>query len=119
MAVQRCCVICGALSDRARCPEHRPARESAAARGYDSTWRRTRGRYLSAHPTCERSGCSAPATEVHHLDGLGPNGPRGHDHRNLLACCKSCHAQITARMQPAGWAAGTTQERSPDGTQWD
>jgi 5-methylcytosine-specific restriction protein A len=38
-----------------------------------------------------------PATEVDHKDGLGPNGPRGHDLDNLRSLCKSCHSRKTVR----------------------
>ena len=78
-------------------------RESPQTRGYGTAWRRTRAAYLKAHPTCER--CNSPAGDVHHLDGLGPNGPRGHEEANLEALCGRCHSAITARMQPGGWAA--------------
>lgn len=81
------------------------ARPSAAARGYDARWSRTRKRYLRDHATCEDdSGCNAAATDVHHRDGLGPNGPRGHDPTNLQALCHAHHSQLTAREQPGGWA---------------
>ena len=79
-------------------PERKPdTRPSAAARGYDAKWRRTRGRYLQLHPTCEHPGCVSMAEDVHHLDGLGPNGPDGHRHHNLQALCHPHHSAITAR----------------------
>ncbi|OII64601.1 HNH endonuclease [Streptomyces sp. CC53] len=37
------------------------------------------------------------ATEVHHIDGLGPLGPRGFDPDNWQAMSKSHHARETAR----------------------
>jgi len=46
------------------------------------------------------------ATDVDHIDGLGPNGPRGHDWSNLRALCHSHHSQRTARDQPGGWHGG-------------
>lgn len=46
-----------------------------------------------------------PATEVDHVDGLGPLGPRGHDWSNLRALTKRCHSRVTARNQPGGWNA--------------
>jgi 5-methylcytosine-specific restriction protein A len=78
------------------CPTHRP-RPTAAARGYDAKWRRTRGRYLQLHPMCEHAGCVSLAEDVHHLDGLGPLGPQGHAHANLQALCHPHHSSITAR----------------------
>jgi 5-methylcytosine-specific restriction enzyme A len=83
------------------CPDHR--RPTAAARGYDRRWGATRAAYLRTHPTCEQAGCHTAAVDVHHLDGLGPNGPKGHAASNLQALCKRHHAGITARMQPGGW----------------
>lgn len=94
-----------------RCRRHRAKdnRPSAAARGYDSRWQRTRGRFLRDHPSCEH--CGSPATEAHHRDGAGPRGPRGHDLTNLAALCKPCHSRVTAEMQPGGWARdGMTPE---------
>lgn len=104
--ILRACIVCGALSPAQRCPTHTPAkRPSAARRGYDARWRRTRTRFLRDHPRCEHSGCREPATEAHHLDGLGPTGPAGHEAANLQALCSHHHKAITARMQPGGWAA--------------
>ena len=95
-----------------KCKEHQrqAKRESenrrprAHERGYDSRWRRTRKRYLALHSHCVE--CGAPATEVDHIDGLGPSGPRGHDYSNLQALCKRHHSQRTAREQPGGWNVG-------------
>jgi 5-methylcytosine-specific restriction protein A len=80
-------------------------RPTAAARGYDARWRRTRARKLKLTPHCEQPGCTKPATEVDHIDGLGPLGPHGHDLDNLRSLCKPHHAQRTARDQPGGWNA--------------
>lgn len=103
---------CPTLTDATRCEAHRKARRrkqdarrpSAAARGYDERWRRTRRSFLRAHPVCQHeAGCIQPATDVHHLDGLGPRGPRGHDRENLVSLCHAHHSAITAKMQPGGW----------------
>ena len=80
-------------------------RPSAAARGYDSRWRRTRARFLREHPYCAEPLCFRPATDAHHRDGKGPNGPLGHDPSNLQALCHGHHSRVTAREQPGGWAA--------------
>ena len=78
--------------------------------GYDAAWRRTRLAYLRAHPLCECEACTAVpaplrerASEVDHIDGLGPLGPRGHDWSNLRAMTKACHSRATAQAQPGGW----------------
>ena len=55
---------------------------------------------LKAMPTCR---CGQPATDVHHLDGQGPTGPRGHDYTNLVAMCHACHSKVTATEQQGGW----------------
>ena len=85
------------------CPEHRAAivtarsrrRPSSRDRGYTRQWERTRARTLAHRPHCER--CGQPATTVHHLDGQGPRGPRGHDPANLEALCARCHGIETNR----------------------
>jgi 5-methylcytosine-specific restriction protein A len=83
---------------------------STAKRGYDKGWQRTRKAYLRLHPYCECAECAAvpmplrqPATEVDHIDGLGPLGPRGHDWSNLRAMTKAHHSRETAKHQPGGW----------------
>ncbi len=109
--ILRACTVCGALSDRGRCERHRSKdnRPSAARRGYDERWKCTRARFLRDHPTCDIPACHAPATEVHHRDGLGPLGPLGHDDSNLQALCQPHHAGITAQLQPGGWARRSPQ----------
>lgn len=99
---------CVALVQSGRCTEHqrehrRAARPSAAARGYDDRWRKFRAEYLRAHPLCSSPSCQAlpfyirpEATDVDHLDGAGPLGPRGYDPANLQALCHSCHSRKTA-----------------------
>lgn len=77
-----------------RCPEHRPWRPSAHKRGYGARWQRTRTRVLRSHPDCDL--CGRPATQVHHIDGQGPNSPNGHNPSNLQPLCHSCHSRITA-----------------------
>lgn len=76
------------------------ARATAARRGYNAKWQRTRRRYLRQHPTCEQTGCTDAAEDVHHLDGLGPHGPRGHDPTNLQALCHSHHSIVTNATMP-------------------
>jgi 5-methylcytosine-specific restriction protein A len=83
---------CPALVAHRWCERHR--RLSPRLKGYGSAWERTRRRFLAGHPRCAR--CPAPAVHVHHVDGRGPLGPRGHDPANLLALCQSCHNRQTA-----------------------
>lgn len=98
---------CPTLTWSNRCDEHQREAEakrgSSVERGYDTAWRRTRAAYLKAHPYCQdHGGCIAPATDVHHLDGLGPKGPQGHDWQNLQGLCHAHHSRITAR-EVGGW----------------
>ena len=74
-------------------------RESAARRGYDRAWQRTRLRVLSQRPLCEdcaERGDVAPATEVHHRVKIRVAPERKHDASNLVALCAECHATRTA-----------------------
>lgn len=105
---------CPELTKESKCEAHRKAnrkssdakRPSAAQRGYDAEWRKTRAAFLTTHPICEDpSGCIEPATDVDHIDGLGPLGPKGHDHKNLRSLCHSHHSRRTARDQRGGWNA--------------
>lgn len=99
---------CPQLTSGTRCERHRKAkrrtedkrRPSARERGYDAQWQRVRAGYLYLHPYCEdESGCLERATDVDHIDGLGPKGPNGYDHANLRALCHSHHSKRTARDQ--------------------
>lgn len=105
---------CPELATSTRCDRHSKLRKAQAQRrrvqprqaGYDSKWERTRKDYLRLHPLCQwHEGCIAPAVDVHHLDGLGPLGPRGHDFSNLEGLCRRHHAKTTAAESPAGWNA--------------
>lgn len=102
------------LTRGGRCDEcqakARAMRRTPKAKGYDRAWQRTRKAYLREHPLCECAECEtvpiplrASATEVDHIDGLGPLGPRGHDWSNLRSMTKAHHSRETARQQPGGW----------------
>jgi 5-methylcytosine-specific restriction protein A len=76
------------------------ARGTAAQRGYGSRWQRLRLAVLAERPLCEDCklrNVVAEATEVDHIDGKGPLGPRGYDLDNLRPLCKRCHSRKTAR----------------------
>jgi len=97
---------CPVLSEHGRCPRHRDqGRQSAAARGYGANWARARQDFLRAFPTCQYFGCGEPAVDVHHVDGLGPTGPRGFDWANLKGLCHAHHSALTIRDQPGGFTA--------------
>jgi 5-methylcytosine-specific restriction protein A len=104
------CDDCGAERRRA----YDARRPNANARGYTRTWRVTRADYLSEHPWCECDEHAVlpewqrpAATDVDHIDGLGPAGPRGHDWDNLRSMTHECHSKRTARDQAGGWAKRT------------
>lgn len=104
MSITKFCGRCNAVLPTGhvhRAPDKRP---SARARGYDTKWERTRAEYLRSHPLCQdEAGCIQRATDVDHIDGLGPKGPRGHDPSNLRSLCHSHHSQKTYRSEGGGF----------------
>lgn len=73
-------------------------RGTAAERGYDHRWRRTRRAFLARHDgLCEEPGCLRLVEDVDHIDGLGPHGPLGHTFSNLRGLCKPHHSRKTVR----------------------
>lgn len=59
---------------------------------------RSGDRYLAGHPLCEKcreAGRLTNAEEVHHIKPLSKGGT--HAEHNLMALCKRCHSEITAR----------------------
>jgi 5-methylcytosine-specific restriction protein A len=66
-----------------------------------AAWRKLSAEYLRTHRYCEcpDESCMLPAEQVHHVDGLGPTGPRGLDKSNLLALSASCHAKLEAKLR--------------------
>lgn len=105
---------CPNLTEGGRCTTCNRAanqrRGSARGKGYDARWERTKHNYLQVFPLCQCDQCTALpsvmrpwATEVHHRDGLGPRGPRGHDWSNLQSMTHAHHSRVTAIEQPGGW----------------
>ena len=98
---------CPRLTDGRYCEEHakleaqryeRYGRDPAAKKRYGRAWKRIRGRYIRAHPLCERckkNGKITPAEEVHHIKPLAHGGTN--DESNLMSLCKRCHSEITAK----------------------
>ena len=97
---------CPRLTDGRFCEEHVKAeaqryekydRDPAVRRIYGRAWKRIRDSYVQQHPLCERcqeQGKLIPTEEVHHKVPLSEGGT--HARSNLIALCKSCHAQIHA-----------------------
>ena len=98
---------CPRLTSGRYCEEHQKIitahynkhqRDPASKRRYGRAWKRIRDRYITAHPLCEqcqRAGKITPAEEVHHILPLSKGGT--HVESNLMALCKRCHSEITAR----------------------
>lgn len=119
------CAIPGCPADsapgRSRCRSHQldadrraeRKRPTAAQRGYDRKWQRTRDRKLDASPYCTCDGCPScyrltpagrclrPATDPDHVDddGMGPYADDGHDLDKLQSLCHPCHSHRTGRDQ--------------------
>jgi 5-methylcytosine-specific restriction protein A len=75
-------------------------RPNAAARGYNSKWRRARLAFLAQHPlclTCQARGRVVPATVVDHVVPHRGDQRLFWDEANWAAACKSCHDAKTAR----------------------
>jgi len=98
---------CGRLADSEQyCAEHKKVvtehynryeRDPVSNKRYGRSWKRTRDRYIKAHPLCEeckKQGKLIVAEEVHHILPLSKGG--GNEADNLMALCKSCHSGITA-----------------------
>jgi len=91
------CATCRQQHDRSRQQALDANRPSAAARGYDATWRRLRAWYLAQHPLCvecERAGRVVAAQEVDHVTPISAGGARL-DPENLQALCTPCHSRKT------------------------
>lgn len=98
---------CPELTDGRYCDRHkresdahynRYQRDPDTAKRYGRAWKRSRDRYIHAHPLCEmcqKQGKLSPAEEVHHIKPLSQGG--NHDMSNLMSLCSSCHSTITAR----------------------
>ena len=114
----RPCIVCGALTDGTRCPDHRrPAWRSSrtqgmttAQRGYDSAWQRARRAQLRTEPQCR--GCGAPATEVDHIIPIADGGARL-DPGNLASVCTTCHRAKTLRDAHRAQADPATRRPRP------
>lgn len=93
------------VSGRARCDKHATKRNerprlSAQERGYDGRWQRVRAQYIAAHPLCmdcEKQGRTTPAVDVHHIEKISDAPERRLDAANLMALCRACHNQRTAK----------------------
>ncbi|MDD4019208.1 MAG: HNH endonuclease signature motif containing protein [Kiritimatiellae bacterium] len=98
---------CPELTDGRFCVAHtkkesqryeRYDRDPEKNKRYGSSWRKIRAAFIKANPLCVRcqqEGRLTPAREVHHIIPLRDGGTN--DINNLMALCRSCHSEITAR----------------------
>ena len=99
-------------------PTRRPDRRgSAAARGYDETWRRLRAWHLAANPLCvycRQAGRLTLAEVVDHIDPFdGRNDPRRLDPGNLQSLCPTCHNGAKQALDKGGGLRGCAIDGSP------
>ncbi len=83
-------------------------RASSAKRGYDRRWRKLRALKLREEPLCQQClgvGRTEPATVVHHLDPVYPDGEILCDLDRLESLCLSCHSK------GEGWGAAMSRQR--------
>jgi len=71
-------------------------------------WKRLRMMKLHANPFCElgiicdpepKTGRRAPATDVHHLQGIVEHPALAFEWSNLQAACHACHAHVTSTTE--------------------
>lgn len=94
------------------CPEHQRFAEqlqgTAAQRGYDARWQRTRAAFLAKPENlfCRRCGALATVADHHPLSRralLALRVPDPDAHHRLRPLCGPCHSQETGQNQPGGW----------------
>ncbi len=83
---------CQVERDRARKARHDQNRPSAAARGYDATWRTKRAEYLKQHSHCRF--CGVPATVVDHIRPHRGDQFLFWSRSNWQPLCAPCHNSI-------------------------
>jgi hypothetical protein len=77
-------------------------RPSRHARGYDQAWLEFRAAYLRDHPICSWPGCTAFATEVHHIQRVRDRPDLRLVRSNVLGFCKPHHSSETASRDSFG-----------------
>lgn len=96
---------CPKLTEETYCEEHERTysseRESASSRGYNSTWRIARDRFLKANPLCVhciKVNKIVKATVIDHIVPHRGNKNLLWDENNWQALCKKCHDKKTGTM---------------------
>lgn len=101
-----------AAPGKSRCEDHEREHQLAGwaegrtgKRGVRPGWAKTRRKVIrEQRGKCAR--CGAPATTVHHIDGVAAN----EDRANLVGLCADCHKIADAEVREAGRAR---REASP------
>lgn len=96
MPLLKPCLSCGALSDRARCPKHRPkdTKASPRKRGYTTQWDRLSKRARTKQPFCNSCGSAEDLTADHSPEAWAAQAkglPITEDLITVL--CRSCNAR--------------------------
>lgn len=93
---------CPKLVEYKYCEEHKKfnqsERYSASRRGYDSTWKKARERFLKVNPLCvkcKETGSLVRSTVVDHIKPHRGNKSLFWDESNWQALCKKCHDKKT------------------------
>ena len=94
--IERACTVCGRISDKPRCPEHRRKPWDGARHGRGPGWTRRRARILARDQgICHV--CGQPgADEVDHVIPLAEGGPDT-DENCAAIHGRPCHADKTQR----------------------
>ena len=123
----KACVVCGSLSDGARCPEHRVVQVKASPdrRGYDATWKKLSRRARQLQPFCLDCGTTEDLTTDHTPEAwerkLAGKVIRLED---VAVVCRGCNARRGAarpgagqvpRNVPGGRETQTSHARGPQG----
>ncbi len=90
------CSVCGLTSTAGKAKRDDQWRGTAASRGYDAAWKRTRDRILAFEPFCRHctaQGLTILATEVDHVIPKDEGGTD--DDSNLCPLCHSHHVTKT------------------------
>lgn len=115
---------CGNLTKTRYCPKHAKReqkrydknRGTAAQRGYDHRWQKTRKHYLSEHPLCVE--CAkldkvVPATVVDHIVPHKGDTALFWDRGNWQALCARCHNSHKQRQEKgAGYNSGVSRQKT-------
>ena len=81
-----------------RCGAHQLKRPGTTAY-LTPRWRNLSAKVRRERPRCEYPGCGRPSTDVHHLDGLGLDGPAAFERSNLMALCHGHHSTLTGQAK--------------------